>query len=105
MTELTRGREAMGRALVPFSLTAAALALLLVAPLVLSTVSLARGPESVAGIAEGLQDTVVNISTTQTLKGSAEKDAPPAQARKARPSRSSSTTSSTTRTRKDRRGK
>lgn len=76
MTELTRDREAMGRALVPFSLRAAALALLLSAPLVLSTVSLARGPESVAGIAEGLQDTVVNISTTQTLKGSAEKDAP-----------------------------
>ena len=31
---------------------------------------------SVAGVAEGLQDTVVNISTTQTLKGSGEKNAP-----------------------------
>ena len=30
----------------------------------------ARGPESVADIAEKLQDAVVNISTTQTLKGS-----------------------------------
>jgi serine protease Do len=36
----------------------------------LSTTSLARGPASVADIAEGLQDSVVNISTTQTLKGS-----------------------------------
>ena len=31
--------------------------------------SLARGPASVADVAEGLQDAVVNISTTQTLKG------------------------------------
>ncbi len=29
----------------------------------------ARGPDSVADIAEGLQDAVVNISTTQTVKG------------------------------------
>src|SRR5690348_2979069 len=36
----------------------------------LPTPSLARGPDSVADIAEGLQDAVVNISTTQTLKGS-----------------------------------
>ena len=36
------------------------------------TASLARGPDSVADVAEGLQDAVVNISTTQTLKGSAE---------------------------------
>ena len=41
------------------------------APL-LTTESLARGPDSVADVAEGLQDAVVNISTTQTLKGSAE---------------------------------
>lgn len=32
--------------------------------------SYARGPQSVADIAEKLQDSVVNISTTQTLKGS-----------------------------------
>jgi serine protease Do len=32
----------------------------------------ARGPDSVADVAEGLQEAVVNISTTQTLKGSAE---------------------------------
>ncbi|MGD9502675.1 MAG: Do family serine endopeptidase [Methyloceanibacter sp.] len=32
----------------------------------------ARGPDSVADVAEGLQDAVVNISTTQTVKGSAE---------------------------------
>ena len=41
------------------------------APLVV-TESLARGPDSVADVAEGLQDAVVNISTTQTLKDSAE---------------------------------
>jgi len=34
--------------------------------------SLARGPASVADVAEGLQAAVVNISTTQTLKGSGE---------------------------------
>ncbi|MGA7456208.1 MAG: DegQ family serine endoprotease [Methyloceanibacter sp.] len=38
----------------------------------LVTESLARGPDSVADVAEGLQDAVVNISTTQTLKGTAE---------------------------------
>jgi serine protease Do len=32
----------------------------------------ARGPASVADIAEGLQDAVVNISTTQTLQGAAD---------------------------------
>ena len=40
--------------------------------------SLARGPESVADVAEGLQDAVVNVSTSQTLKGPGE----PAQNRK-----------------------
>ncbi|HEY6669392.1 MAG TPA: serine protease, partial [Methyloceanibacter sp.] len=51
---------------------AASVGLLLAgAPLVV-TESLARGPDSVADVAEGLQDAVVNISTTQTLKGSAE---------------------------------
>jgi serine protease Do len=34
--------------------------------------SLARGPSSVADVAEGLQGAVVNISTTQTLKGPGE---------------------------------
>jgi serine protease Do len=38
----------------------------------LTTASFARGPDSVADIAEGLQESVVNISTTQTLKGSGE---------------------------------
>ncbi|MGK2923284.1 MAG: Do family serine endopeptidase [Methyloceanibacter sp.] len=33
---------------------------------------LARGPASVADVAEGLQDAVVNISTTQTLQGPGE---------------------------------
>ena len=42
------------------------------APRCVVTESLARGPDSVADVAEGLQDAVVNISTTQTLKGSAE---------------------------------
>ena len=37
-----------------------------------ASTGLARGPASVADIAEGLQDTVVNISTTQTLKGGKE---------------------------------
>jgi serine protease Do len=46
-----------------------ALFLLGASPL-LPTPSLARGPDSVADIAEGLQDAVVNISTTQTLKDS-----------------------------------
>ena len=48
----------------------AALALLLAG--LDATPSPARGPDSVADVAEGLQDAVVNISTTQTLKGSAE---------------------------------
>lgn len=34
-----------------------------------ATPAIGRGPESVAEVAEGLQDTVVNISTTQTVKG------------------------------------
>ena len=48
---------------------AAALALLLATPL-LTTTGFARGPTSVADIAETLQETVVNVSTTQMLKGS-----------------------------------
>ena len=67
------------------------------APL-LVTASLARGPDSVADVAEGLQDSVVNISTTQTLKGHGRECAQRAGAQRARPSRSSSTISSTTRT-------
>jgi serine protease Do len=52
-------------------LPACCLALLLVgASPLLTTPSLARGPDSVADVAEGLQDSVVNISSTQTLKGS-----------------------------------
>src|SRR5581483_12514347 len=46
-----------------------ALLVLAAAPL-LPAQGLARGPDSVADIAEGLQDSVVNISTTQTVKGS-----------------------------------
>jgi serine protease Do len=53
-------------------LIAASLALLLGAAPLLVTASFARGPDSVADVAEGLQDSVVNISTTQTLKGTAE---------------------------------
>jgi serine protease Do len=55
-----------------FGLIAASLALLLAGAPLLVTSSLARGPDSVADVAEGLQDSVVNISTTQTLKGTAE---------------------------------
>ena len=100
MTVSGRGREAKARGLLASALKAAALALVLAVPTLFGTPSLARGPESVADVAEGLQDTVVNISTTQTLKGSDEKSTPSGQARRARPSRISSTTSSTTRTRK-----
>jgi serine protease Do len=46
-------------------IVASCLVLLTAAP------GLARGPVSVADVAEGLQDAVVNISTTQTLKGPA----------------------------------
>jgi serine protease Do len=53
---------------------AAALALLLAG--LAATPSPARGPDSVADVAEGLQDAVVNISTTQTLKGAAGEAAP-----------------------------
>jgi serine protease Do len=69
----------------PARLTAIALALLFAGPPLLGTAALARGPESVAGVAEGLQDTVVNISTTQTLKGSAEKSEPPGPGPKGSP--------------------
>src|SRR5688572_27138985 len=55
-----------------FGLIAASLALLLAGAPLLVTSSFARGPDSVADIAEGLQDSVVNISTTQTLKGTAD---------------------------------
>jgi serine protease Do len=58
------------------ALLPAMIALLLAVPIFMTTAGLARGPESVAGVAEGLQDSVVNISTTQTLKGS--KEASPA---------------------------
>jgi serine protease Do len=37
--------------------------------MVLAVPGFARGPASVADVAEGLQDAVVNISTTQTLRG------------------------------------
>ena len=55
-----------------FGLIAASLALLLAGAPLLVTSSFARGPDSVADVAEGLQDSVVNISTTQTLKGTAD---------------------------------
>jgi serine protease Do len=53
-----------------FALVAAGLLLFLAG--IPTTFAVARGPESVADIAEGLQDAVVNISTTQTLKGSSD---------------------------------
>ncbi|MET0688533.1 MAG: serine protease, partial [Methyloceanibacter sp.] len=37
--------------------------------------ALGRGPDSVADVAEGLQESVVNISTTQTLKSGKEEGA------------------------------
>src|SRR5690554_3354487 len=48
---------------------AAALGVVLALACFAATPGFARGPQSVADIAEGLQDSVVNISTTQTLKG------------------------------------
>ena len=54
----------------------ALITLCLAASPLLMTAGVARGPESVAEVAEGLQDTVVNISTTQTMKGSKEEGAP-----------------------------
>ena len=67
-------------------LPAACLVLLLVSGAALApTASLARGPDSVADIAEGLQDTVVNISTTQTLKGSKDGGAAPGPGPKGSP--------------------
>ena len=71
------GRNGETRAMVRLasSLTAAVLAGLLCLAC-FSRPGLARGPESVADVAEGLQDTVVNISTTQTLKGTGEKSPP-----------------------------
>ena len=53
-------------------LVAASFVLLIAGGPLLVTASFARGPDSVADVAEGLQDAVVNISTTQTLNGSAE---------------------------------
>jgi serine protease Do len=53
-------------------LIAASVALALAGAPLLVTAGFARGPVSVADVAEGLQDSVVNISTTQTLKGSAD---------------------------------
>ncbi|HEY8263389.1 MAG TPA: hypothetical protein VIG26_03425, partial [Methyloceanibacter sp.] len=46
-------------------------------PLLTASNGLARGPESVADIAESLQESVVNVSTTQTLKDSKEEGATP----------------------------
>lgn len=47
-------------------------AAVLLVDLAVASPGIARGPESVADVAQGLQDTVVNISTTQTLKGQKE---------------------------------
>jgi len=66
------GRLGFVPGLLQSCLLAAPLALFLAATPLLVTPSFARGPDSVADVAEGLQDAVVNISTTQTLQGSAE---------------------------------
>ncbi len=67
-----KGRFGWERIWKPSAVRAAAIAVMLAALPLLVTASLARGPASIADVAEGLQDTVVNISTTQTLKGSTE---------------------------------
>ena len=85
----------------PFGLRSAALALVLAIAPLLSTACFARGP--IGGrLAEELQNTVVNISTTQTLKGAGRLRLP---APRARPSRSFSMISSTSRTKKASRAK
>jgi serine protease Do len=56
---------------------ALAVAVLAAAPLLTASHGFARGPESVADIAESLQDSVVNVSTTQTLKDTKEEGGTP----------------------------
>ena len=56
---------------------ALAIGVMIAVPLLTAATGLARGPESVADIAEGLQETVVNVSTTQTLKESKEEGGTP----------------------------
>ncbi len=58
----------------------------------------AQGPASVADLAEGLLDAVVNISTSQTVKGDGEGDGavPMPQVPEGSPSRNISRTSSAT---------
>ena len=65
------GRNGQGwaRCLMQGGAPLACVAALVVAALCVAAPGFARGPQSVADIAEGLQDAVVNISTTQTLKG------------------------------------
>ena len=65
-------RGAQSVSLRRFCFMAAWVGLLFAGAPLFTTESLAHGPDSVADVAEGLQDAVVNISTTQTLKGSAE---------------------------------
>jgi serine protease Do len=65
-------RGAQSVSLRRFCFIAAWVGLLFAGAPLFTTESLAHGPDSVADVAEGLQDAVVNISTTQTLKGSAE---------------------------------
>lgn len=64
---LSWGRRTQG--LLRISALAALCLLVLVSALTPSAFSQNRGPKSVADLAEKLQDAVVNISTTQTLKG------------------------------------
>jgi serine protease Do len=66
------GRDWVAQISLRSAAKAAALAMLLAGLPLLGSAGLARGPASVADVAEGLQDTVVNISTTQTLKGAKE---------------------------------
>ena len=79
------GAVAMVNVLARARLLTAIAALLLAAPLLMTTAGLARGPESVADLAETLQDSVVNVSTTQTVKGSKEEGTPAAPGPKGSP--------------------
>jgi serine protease Do len=67
-----RRGQSLGAPLRRLWLVAASLLLLGATFMLAPASSFARGPDSVADIAEGLQDTVVNISTTQTVKGGKE---------------------------------
>ncbi len=75
------------------ALTAAVAATGLMAGPLAAPAAMAQGPDSVADLAEGLLDAVVNISTSQTV--AEQRQVPVPQVPEGSPFRTSSTTSST----------